>query len=408
MFRTLRMLLECLSSHRVALQLHRDRVLLRILLQVGLWPGSPQHPAGGGGGQSSGAGNAANGGVGGGGPASSGPQVPPFPGSMGGPATQVYNLGGVTSGSAVPPQGALSPAVAYAIQQGGIDNRALGKPQTYDPGSNKVSFQDWSDHIVTTCDSTMPGIYEVMEWVVNTQPKVALDVNTLKQRFLHIDGLLLDYAESNVYAILSTYTAGEAKSLVRQARRPHGMEAWRLLQMRFNPVTVGRQRAHLIRITNPTENVPLEKLGAEVVAWENRICDFESRPSADRVSDGVKMAALTAMCPNRLREHLQLNASRFTSYYELREEVFSFLDHVLPVATTAMDIGSLGTQGCWNCGSTQHYAKDCPSGKGKGGDKGKSKGGKGVGKGKSGKDGGKKGKGKNFSKSKGKSKDGKG
>ena len=170
--------------------------------------------------------------------------------------------------------------------------------------------------------------------------------------------------------------------------------------MRFNPVTVGRQRTHLIRITNPTENVPLEKLGAEVVAWENRICDFESRPSADKVSDSVKMAALTAMCPNGLREHLQLNASRFTSYYELG--VFRFLDYVLPVATTAMDIGSLNVQRCWNCGSTQHYARDCTSGKGKGGGKGKSKGGKGSGKGKSGKDGGKKGKGKSFSKSKGK------
>ena len=83
-----------------------------------------------------------------------------------------------------------------------------------------------------------------------------------------------------MYAMFSTYTAGEAKSLVRQAKRPHGMDAWRLLQMRFNPLTVGRQRAHLSRIRDLDE--PLEKLGAEVVAWENRIVDFESRPSADR------------------------------------------------------------------------------------------------------------------------------
>ena len=69
----------------------------------------------------------------------------------------------------------------------------------------------------------------------------------------------------------------------------------------------GQAESLLIKITNPTENVPLEKLGAEIVSWENRICDFESRPAADKVSDSVKMAALTAMRPNRLREHLQLN-----------------------------------------------------------------------------------------------------
>ena len=36
--------------------------------------------------------------------------------------------------------------------------------------------------------------------------------------------------------------------------------------MRFNPLTVGRQRAHLSRIRDLDE--PLGKLGAEVVAWE--------------------------------------------------------------------------------------------------------------------------------------------
>ena len=207
-----------------------------------------------------------------------GASVPPMPGggaTTGGGGPQVYYMnGGVGFQNAA--GSAMSPAVAYAIQQGGVDNRALGKPPVYEPNSNKVSFQDWSDHVITVCDGAMPGIFEVMEWVVNNQPRRSLDAGVLKATFPGIDGLLIDYAESNVYAILSTYTTGEARSLVRQARRPHGMETWSLLQMRFNPLTVGRQRARLIKITNPTENVPLEKLGAEVVAWENRICDFES------------------------------------------------------------------------------------------------------------------------------------
>ena len=190
---------------------------------------------------------------------------------------------------------------------------------------------------------------------------------------------------------------------MRQAKRPNGAEAFRLLQVRFNPVTIGRQRAALIKITNPTAHVAIDKLSSEIVGWENKIVDYESRPGADKVSDAMKMAALVHMCPTKLQEHLQLNAGRFRSYLDLREEVFAYLDQVAPAASTTMDVGSL-SKGCYNCGGP-HLARDCPhpsqKGKGKGGKsvkgKGKDAGGGKKGKGKGGKDSGKdksKGKGK--------------
>ena len=288
-----------------------------------------------------------------------------------------------------------SPAVAYAIQQGGVDGRQLGKPSTFNPTDSKVSFQDWSDSVITLADSAMPGIYECLEWIVTEQPKHPLDLPYMKAKFAHLDGNLFRLRGVNIYAILSSYTAGEAKSLVRQARRPNGMEAFRLLQTRFNPVTIGRQRAHLMKIANPQESISLEKLSAEVISWENRIVDHEARPNAEKESDAMKMAALIHMAPPKLREHLQLNAGRFVRYLDLREEVFSYLDQVTPASHTTMDIGSISKSGgCYNCGGP-HLARDCPKPKS---DKGKGK------KGKGGKDGGGKGKskGKFFDKGKGK------
>jgi hypothetical protein len=175
------------------------------------------------------------------------------------------------------------------------------------------------------------------------------------------------------------------------------MEAFRLLQVRFNPVTIGRQRAHLMKIANPQESISLDKLSAEIVSWENRIVDYEARPNAEKVSDAMKMAALIHMAPAKLREHLQLNAGRFVRYLDLREEVFSYLDQVTPASHTTMDIGSISRSGgCYNCGGP-HLARDCTKPKN---DKGKGKGFKGKG----GKDGGGKGK----SKGKYGGKDGKG
>ena len=78
---------------------------------------------------------------------------------------------------------------------------------------------------------------------MNEQVKVPLDVNALKLTFRHV------------------------------ARRPNGAEAFRLLQYRLNPATLGRPRAKLIRITNPACEVSLDKLACEVVSWEKGIVD---------------------------------------------------------------------------------------------------------------------------------------
>ncbi|CAJ1331146.1 unnamed protein product, partial [Effrenium voratum] len=239
--------------------------------------------------------------------------------------------------------GGVHPAVAYALQQGGVDARVLAKPPFFDPSkTDKVSFQDWSETIITVTDAQIPGTWEILEWVVNKQPKVALDQLTLLAQFLHLDRTLVEYTDSNLYAMLTTYTAGEARSLVRQAKRPNGVEAFRLLQVRFNPLTIGRQRAHLTRITNPPESVPLAQLFSEIIAWENRIMQYESKPGADVVSESLRMATIVAMCPAKLKEHLQMNASRYSRYAEIREEIFTFLDHVHGITSTPMDIGSLG------------------------------------------------------------------
>ena len=137
--------------------------------------------------------------------------------------------------------------------------------------------------------------------------------------------------------------------------------------MRFNPATVGRQHANLTRITNPQENVPLAQLGAEIISWENRIIEYEARPGSDVVSENLKIATLVAMCPGKLREHLNLNAPRFKTFQDIREEIFGYLEATYQVASTAMDIGAVTRrQGpCFLCGG-EHLARDCRKGKGKG------------------------------------------
>ena len=279
--------------------------------------------------------------------------VPPFPGVGG--ATQ-YNIGSPGAGGF-----RTSPAVAHAIQAGGVDSKQLAKPSVFNPLESKVNFLDWSDTLITISDSVMPGIYELLEWIATDQPKTVITQSDVQLHFPAIGTLLISYADTNVYAMLSSYTAGEARSLVRQAKRPNGYEAFRLLHIRFNPTTIGRQRANLMRITNPQENIAIDKLAAEIVAWENLIVLYESRPGADKVSESMKMAALVHMAPQALKQHLHMNAARYTSYFDLREEIMSYVEQVAPVTSTSMDVSSVGVSkggGCFLCGGP-HLQRDC-------------------------------------------------
>ena len=269
---------------------------------------------------------------------------------------QLFNLTG---------EARVNPAVAYAIQNGAFDQKNLGKPSVYDASKeSKQSFHDWQDTMVTFLDASVPGIWEVLEWIANDQPKTALDKEIVKLHFPDVDPLLVDSADSNIYACLSSYTGAEPKALVKQARRPNCFEAWRRLHVRFNPATVGRQRANLTRITNPQGNVPLAQLGAEIISWGNRIIEYEARPGSDVViSENLKIATVVAMCPGKLRERLNLNAHRCKTFQDIREEIFGYLDATYQVANTAMDIGAVTRRKgpCFLCGG-ERLARDCRKG----------------------------------------------
>ena len=101
-----------------------------------------------------------------------------------------------------------------------------------------MTFQDWALILITLVDAQIPGTWEILEWISQKQPKSSLDQITILTRFPHLDRTLVEYTDSKLYAMLITFAAGESQSLVRQARRPNGLEAFRMLQVRFNPLTV--------------------------------------------------------------------------------------------------------------------------------------------------------------------------
>ena len=46
------------------------------------------------------------------------------------------------------------------------------------------------------------------------------------------------------------------------------------------------------------------------------------------LEDDICRSCLQQMCPNKLRDHLDLQASRLTSYHQVKSEVLAYLENV--------------------------------------------------------------------------------
>ena len=213
--------------------------------------------------------------------------------------------------------------------------------------------------------------------------------------------------------VLSHLTEGEAFSIVQNCGR-NGLEAYRRLHRRYDPMTGGRKRNLLRAIMSP-QRVKLEELGTALETWEDMVSRYDkknARTGQPELPNDIKCSALEALVPEELEKHLQLNASRLSQYEDMRTEVLMFFETLtgkqlkvnvrnqMPKdGPQPMDVDSLmslingkgggKSQGgagsgkgnaslkCHNCGKPGHKSADCWSAK-RGGD-GKPTSGKGQG-----------------------------
>eukprot|EP00435_Cladocopium_sp_Y103_P044739 s20_g12.t1 len=159
---------------------------------------------------------------------------------------------------------------------------------------------------------------QVLECIKDTQPASVMDMGELSLQFPGMDHAILECSNSNLFVVLITYTLNEARNIVRQARRPNGYEALKLLHRRFNPVTIGTQRAGRTSIANPSSNIPLAQLSSEIVPWEAKIAEFEARPNSEKISESIKMAAIVSMCLNKLKELPSVECSEVSQLHRVQ------------------------------------------------------------------------------------------
>ena len=131
-----------------------------------------------------------------------------------------------------------------------------------------------------------------------------------------------------VFGVLMQVTEGEANDIVCNSGGA-GLEAWRKLTRRWNPLTGSRLRNLLRHVISPGR-ASLTELPGALERWEEQVSKYRNSKNQQGQSrdipEGILMAALESLVPTDLEVHLQMNSSRFETYEAMREEVLAFIE----------------------------------------------------------------------------------
>ena len=298
-----------------------------------------------------------------------------------------------------------------------VDTRGIGRPSNFGTGEEKVlekTFPIWQRKLQNYVVSVYPDLQPAMEWaVMQGSPITDADIDDAYGNAADALDQISDVQDKDhqLYSVLIQVTEGEANDIVCNSRGS-GLEAWRKLTRRWDPLTGGRVR-NLLRFVISPGRAKMEELHGVLERWEEQVskyCNSKDRSGAPRVlPEDIKMAALESLVPVDIEAHLQMNASKFDTYDKMRHEVVAYLEartgtrmretrvtkHDATRDRDAMDVDSLTrrrtqvslpsggdlqstkfTGQCHHCGKIGHKAADCWHAQAKGAKGGKGPNGK--------------------------------
>ena len=141
-----------------------------------------------------------------------------------------------TVGAAVP--AAASPARATPTL---VDTKGLGKPP---PLKNTESeFVSWARRTENFVVSVHPGARDVLTWAVERESATVTEANAATEVVMPLDTLRM--VADQLYTVLMTLVEGESFEILVCSGSGEGLEAWRRLHKRWDPLTTGKARGLL-------------------------------------------------------------------------------------------------------------------------------------------------------------------
>ena len=204
----------------------------------------------------------------------------------------------------------------------------------------------WSTQFMAVIKETDPEIYQVMKGV-----ETALD--PIEDADLYLDDGAAEKTAA-IYNRLVRLLDGAAFTLHQSVANENGLEVWRLLSQRYNPLTPVRGMQLIMRAIEPGKIRKGEDVQARINAWEG-LLDLYERDYKEHLPEGIKIGVLITMIPADLQDIIlqHMGTERRREYREVKQQVIRLVDdrmrcmQMRDKGPAPMDIGQVTSRDPW-------------------------------------------------------------
>ena len=239
-------------------------------------------------------------------------------------------------------------------------------------GGGDDAFRVWREEVQVITGAIDAKVEEMMREV----ERKGLEVTGAEMERADVDGSLVDFGRKGreLYEILFTLTSGEAKIVIKNAGGGDGFAAWGILTSLYNKKSLGKVLRVYREVMMPRQ-VELEGVLSEVGKWDVKVRELEAT-EGETVPGTFKLAALTEMCPDEVRDLIYAHVDGVGGYKGMRDLVAGWVANKIAakkgmvVGCVRTGVGEQGTEGeevdvgllrCYQCGGVGHPQRLCPT-----------------------------------------------